>query len=490
MNSEASQIIQPLSPRKRAVREHYDKLANARDRWIERNAYFHTEDRRASRFLVPEGLRVLDLGCGTGRLLASLKPSFGVGVDLSPEMVEIARTNYPEDSNGNLRFVVGDIEDDATWLGVEAPFDVIILSDTIGVLEDVEATLARLQKVCTRDTRVIIAYYTWVWVPVLALSERFGLKMRHVPHNRLRTEDIEALLELSDFEVIKRDWRQLLPKRAFGLGPLINRTIATVPVFRRLCVRQYVIARSRLHVGLERPSTTIVVPCRNEYGNVEAAIRRLPRFCDDMEIIFAEGHSEDGTADEVRRVIEQYPELDIKLMIQQGKGKADAMQMAFAAARGDVLMILDGDLTVPPETMPKFYNALVSGKGEFINGTRLVYPMERGAMRFLNLLGNYFFSAVFTWLLNQRLTDSLCGTKVVTRAHYQEIARNRRYFGDFDPFGDFDLIFGAAKLNLKITEVPIRYAERTYGTTQISRFSHGLLLLRMVAVAFRKLKAF
>jgi glycosyltransferase involved in cell wall biosynthesis len=234
----------------------------------------------------------------------------------------------------------------------------------------------------------------------------------------------------------------------------------------------------------------VLIPCRNERGNIEAAVKRVPPFAEDMEFLFVEGHSQDGTLDEIERVIEAYPELDIKVTVQDGKGKGDAVRKGFDMARGDVLMILDADLTMPPEDLPKFYEALKSGKGEFINGSRLVYPMQEEAMRFLNLLANHTFSLIFTYLLNQRFTDTLCGTKVLRASHYRRIAENRSYFGDFDPFGDFDLIFGAAKLNLKTVEVPIRYDARSYGETQISRFRHGVLLLRMVVFAWRKLKAF
>ena len=172
-----------------------------------------------------------------------------------------------------------------------------------------------------------------------------------------------------------------------------------------------------------------------------------------------------------------------------GKGKADAVFTAFDAATGDVLMILDADLTMPPEQLTKFWEAICSGKGEFVNGSRLVYQMEDEAMRFLNLIANKLFSMIFTWLLSQRFTDTLCGTKVLRRSDYVRLKAGRAYFGDFDPFGDFDLIFGASKLNLKVVEIPIRYANRTYGETQISRFRHGLMLLRMVLFAFRRIKA-
>jgi glycosyltransferase involved in cell wall biosynthesis len=232
-----------------------------------------------------------------------------------------------------------------------------------------------------------------------------------------------------------------------------------------------------------------VIPCRNEAGNIEPAVQRVPRFCDDLEILFVEGHSKDATLDEIHRVIAAYPELDIKVVQQEGIGKADAVRKGFDVARGDVLMILDADLTAPPEELPKFYDAIVAGKGELVMGSRLVYPVEKDAMRLLNMIGNRVFSWLFTWLLNQRITDTLCGTKVLTRVNYERIKANRAYFGDFDPFGDFDLIFGAAKLNLRILEIPVRYRARAYGETQISRWRHGWLLLRMVVVAYNKLKA-
>jgi glycosyltransferase involved in cell wall biosynthesis len=208
-----------------------------------------------------------------------------------------------------------------------------------------------------------------------------------------------------------------------------------------------------------------------------------------MEVIFVEGHSADGTWDEILRVQAAHPQWDIKAVQQKGKGKADAVFTAFDLARGDVLFILDADLTMPPEQLPKFWQALKSGRGEFVNGSRLVYPMESDAMRLLNLIANKTFSLLFTWLLSQRFTDTLCGTKVLRRADYARLKAGRAYFGDFDPFGDFDLIFGAAKLGLKVVEVPIRYASRSYGETQISRFRHGVMLLRMVLFAFLRIKA-
>lgn len=475
----------PLSSRKHKIREFFDALAGERDKWLARNRFFHEDDHNYMRFLIPEGLRVLELGCGTGEGLRALCPSRGVGVDFSGPMIASARAKYPE-----FEFVVGDMEDPAILDKLGGPFDVIVLSDAVGYLEDCQALLASLHRLCTPQTRLVLAYYSPLWEPALWLAERLGGKMPQPPLNWLTSDDFSGLLDLADFEVIKREWRQILPKRLFGLGNLTNRFLGTLPILRRLSLRNYVVARSRRHVAHVELSASVIVPCRNERGNIEDAVRRTPRFCEDLEILFVEGNSADETFEECERVKAAYPGLKIRVFRQDGKGKGDAVRKGFQEAKGDVLMILDADLTTPPESLPKFYEAIASGKGEFINGTRMVYPLEKDSMRFLNFWANRTFAWLFTWLLNQRFTDTLCGTKVLCREAYQRIAANRAYFGDFDPFGDFDLIFGAAKMNLKIVEVPVRYASRNYGTTQISRFQHGWLLLRMVIFAYRKLKAF
>jgi len=469
--------------RKKIIKEQANKLAENRDNWIKKNSYFYNNDRSYMRFLVGTGKRVLELGCGTGGLLNDLNPSYGVGVDLSENMISIANQNYP-----NLEFVQGDLEDEGLISSLQGPFDFIILSDTIGFLDDCEEAFLRLHSLCTPDTRLIIAYYSWRWQPILTLGEKIGLKMPSVEMNWLSTEDTMGFLQLADFETVKREWRQIVPRSLFGLGSIINRFIGTLPLIRKFSLRNYLVARPVRNIGFKNLSTTVLIPCRNEKGNIENAIKRLPNFCEDMEILYVEGNSKDGTLDEIHRVIKAYPDKDIKVLLQDGKGKGDAVRKGFSHARGDILMILDADLTVPPEDLPKFYRAIASGKGEYINGTRLVYPMDDQAMRFLNFWANRTFSILFTWLLNQRLTDTLCGTKVLTKKNYEKIVANRSYFGDFDPFGDFDLIFGATKLNLKVIEVPVRYAAREYGETQISRFRHGWLLLKMVLFAYKKLK--
>lgn len=473
--------------RKRYLTERFDALAAGRDDFIRDHSYYFEEEIKCLRFLIPEHASLLVVGCGTGHLLRALNPSRGVGIDISSEMIAKARETSP-----NYQFHVGDAENIGALLEeLGGPFDFILLPDTMSFLNDCQATLEQLHALMNRDSRLILSYYSHIWEPALRLAEMIGAKSRQPEPNFIGSQDFANLLELTEFDVVKREWRLLSPFRLLGIGSLLNRYVCPLPGIRNLSLRHYVVARSLEHAAHDAAlSCTVLVPCRNEAGNIENAVSRLPKFCDDLEIVFVEGNSTDGTHEECFRVQEAYKgRRDIKVFKQSGKGKGDAVRKGFSEAQGDVLIILDADLTVPPEDILKFYNVIASGKAEFVNGTRLLYPMEDGAMRILNYWANRSFARIFSYLLNSRYTDTLCGTKVLRKHHYLRIMDGRSYFGDFDPFGDFDLLFGASKLSLKVVEVPIRYANRKYGRTQISRFRDGWKLLKMVAFAYRKMKA-
>ena len=470
-----------LSEHKQQIRAHFDTIGGDVRRWQRRNRYYHEQVRRHFRHLVEPGRRVLELGCGGGDLLAALAPGEGIGIDFSEKQIESARAAHPQ-----LRFIAADAEDlGSLSLGT---FDYIVLSELTGYLEDIQECLIALRALCHEGTRVIIGQYNFLWQSVLGLGEKLGLKMPTPLQSWLMLGDLANLLELADYDVVKRERHLLFPKYvpllSWGLNHLGN-----LPGLNTMCLSQTVVARMRPRSVAEPLSATILIPCRNERGNVAAAIERLPAFGTAQEILFVDGHSSDGTQDEIVAAIAAHPQKNIRLIHQQGRGKGDAVRLGFAQATGDVLMILDADLTVPPEDLPKFHEAVATGKAEFVNGSRLVYPLESEAMRTLNMIANKTFALAFSWLLGQRLKDTLCGTKVLRRSHYEAIARNRTYFGDFDPFGDFDLLFGASKLNLKILEIPVRYRNRSYGETKIDRFRHGWLLLRMVVYAYRKLKS-
>lgn len=427
--------------------------------------------------LIPADASVLEIGCGSGELLALLKAREKTGVDLSARQIEAARQRLP-----GATFLVQAGEE----LACTGTFDVIVISDTLNLAADVQRLLERLHRVSHAGTRLIINFQNSLWRPVLSLARLLGLKAAQPQNSWLASSDVLNLLQLAGWSAISRQHRVLLPVKLPLLASLLNRGCA--PLAPWLCLTVFVVARREATPAAKPLKVSVVIPARNEAGNIAAAVARTPQMGAGTELIFVEGHSRDDTWAKIQEVAAAHPERGIKILRQTGKGKGDAVRAGFAAATGDILMILDADLTMPPEELPKFYEVLASGRAEFANGVRLVYPMDEKAMQFLNLCANKTFGIIFTWMLGQSVKDTLCGTKVLSRHHYDTIVANRAHFGDFDPFGDFDLLFGASRLNLKIADVPIRYKERTYGSTNIQRWRHGVLLLRMIVFAARKLK--
>lgn len=455
---------------------HWNTIAQKRDHWRGMGYWYHRRLTEIYKFLVNPNQRVLEIGCGNGDLLAQLKPSHGTGIDFSPEMIERAKRK-----NQQIEFHQLDAHDLSS---LEGTFDVIIISDTVNDLWDVQRVLEQVKKFCTPHTRLIVNFYSHLWQLPLSLAQGLNLATPLQAQNWLTPEDITNMLHLAGFDTIRTTREVLWP---LPLGAIADRYLVRLWPFNNFALSNFVIARPTAQPA-EKPSVSVVIAARNEAGNIKSIFERVPKMGSKTEIVFVEGHSRDNTYEAIEKEIPLHPSTPSLLFRQSGIGKADAIRLGFEKATGDILMILDADLTVPPEDLPRFYEAIASGKGEFINGVRLVYPMEKQAMQTLNFIGNKLFSMTFSWMLGQPIKDTLCGTKVMWRKDYEEIAANRSYFGDFDPFGDFDLIFGAAKLNRKIVDLPIRYRERTYGTTNISRWKHGLLLLRMVAFAARRIK--
>ncbi|MDI1314936.1 glycosyltransferase [Prosthecobacter sp.] len=426
---------------------------------------------------IPPDASVLEIGCGDGRLLALLHGQKRVGVDVSERQIQKARQRLPE---GEFHVQSGEA------LSLDQQFDIIVISETINHAADVQLIFERLHQVSHARTRLIINFCNNLWRPLSALAALTGMRTQQPETNWLSYADVHNLLALSGWEEVGSSCRILFPFRALGLEILFNRWLA--PLMRPFCLAIFSTARPLPPAIIKPLTVSVIIPARNEAGNIEAAVSRTPMMGAATEIIFVEGHSTDNTWAEIQRVKHAFPDKRITCLQQSGKGKGDAVRAGFAVATGDVVMILDADLTVQPEELPKFYTAIASGRAEFANGVRLVYPMQQEAMRFLNLCANKAFGLIFSWLLGQSVKDTLCGSKAMLRQNYERLAAGRAYFGDFDPFGDFDLLFGAEKLGLRIMDVPIHYGDRTYGSTNIHRWSHGWLLLRMVVFAAKKLK--
>jgi len=470
--------------KKQLIKDYFNQFAGTRIKYRKRKKYYWDSITDYCNFFTHDKASVLEVGCGTGELLNRISGKDKTGIDVSENMIEEAKKQFPD-----IDFVCCDAED----IQVDKKFDLVILSNLVGYLVDIQSVFEELHKVCHEETKIIVTYYNIFWEPFIKFAEFIRIKKKGPKQSWLSSKDLANLLYHSGFETYKQNSSMLFPYYIPLFSGFMNKFISRLPFFNWFAINQYTFAQPIVkideEVAAKKYSTSVLIPARNESGNIENAILRLPKFGKHVEIIFVEGNSTDDTWDKIQEIQEKYKEThDIKILQQPGKGKGDAVRAGYDIASGDILMILDADLTVPPEQIPKFYNAIAQNKGGFINGTRLIYPMEKNAMRFLNTLGNKFFSLAFSWLLEQPIKDTLCGTKVMFRKDYITLAANRSYFGDFDPFGDFDLLFGAFKLNLKIIDMPIRYQERIYGDTNISRFKHGLLLLKMWWFALFKVK--
>jgi hypothetical protein len=462
-------------------RKHLDENAPRRDHFLRRNKYYYDGVKNLLRYIVEPGKRVLEIRCATGHLLDAVEPSYGVGVEISEKMIEIAQAQHP-----NLHFLQSDPEN----LELDEKFDYVLFShifDTVDLL----GSLERMRRCCHSDSRLVVHSYNYLWQPVMEFGSRWGLRIPSFEPNWISEFDLKAFLNLAGFETVRTHRRFLFPKWFPLLSYLLNGLFASFPGFRRLCLVQVTVARPKPEPRNDNDvSVSVIIPCKNERDNVAPAVERIPAMGKHTEIIFCDDKSTDGTRDEVERLIKLYPERDIRLVEGPAISKAENVWTGFRAAKGDVLMILDGDLAVMPEELPYFFKALLSGDGEFINGNRLVYPIPQFAMKFWNTIGNKVFGALFSYLLDQRIKDTLCGTKVLWRKDWQRIEPDLGNWGIQDRWGDYELLFGASKLHLPIQDLPVHYQERIYGITKMTRvFSNGLRMLGICWGAWRRLKA-
>jgi SAM-dependent methyltransferase len=441
--------------------------------------FLHSDILQTMKRIIPATARVLEVGVGRGATLAGLPNPVRHGIDALPEAVEHARTLDPS--------MTITLADALTYHSSER-YDAIICDRICHTIPDVQRLLENVTAQLAPGGRIFLTCFNFLWSVPISVATRLGVMEPSPEQNWFSESDFENLFRLAGLEAVRAEDRLLLPLELPVATGILNRFVAHLPVVRFVSLYRVYVLRKR-DTPLPAAKVTVVIPARNEAGNIERALRETPQMGAGTEIIFVEGGSNDGTYERIRDLIASYRgPVELKLYQQEGRGKGDAVRLGFSKASGSLLMILDADLTVAPEDLHKFYDVMVHGLTDYIQGTRLVYPMEDDAMRFLNKAGNAFFARVFSYLLGQPIKDTLCGTKVLWRSDYERLVENRKFSRELDPFGDFDLIFGAALLNLKIMELPIRYRSRTYGETNIQRFRDGLLLLRMSILAARELK--
>lgn len=446
--------------------------------------FFHSQVNNLIASQVHSGSTVVDIGASDLSTLVACKPRLAVGVDIAQGF-----TTHKSHENTKISFLEKAVEELS-----ESPLpnpDFVVMSLVLDEVYDVQNVLNQANNWMSRDSRLVLVTYNRVWRPLIKLAELFRIKVASEQENYVPWRELDNFLSLAGFEVTNRLDGVLLPVYIPLISRFLNKWVSPLPLFRALSLVRVTVAEKKQLSLPSFNSVSVIIAARNEEGHIQELLRRIPLLAPKQEIIFVEGGSTDNTWQEIQKFVTPQDEITPTKVLafkQAGKGKGDAVRKGFAEATGEVLMILDADISVPPEELPRFVKALQDGACDFANGSRLVYPMEKKAMRFLNILGNKFFGRTFSYLLGQNLSDTLCGTKVLRKSDYERISRDRQVFGDFDPFGDFDLLFGAARLNLKIQDVPVHYKERVYGETNISRFRHGIMLLRMCRVAALKLK--
>ncbi len=455
-------------------RAYFNALASVRVSDAKRHSVYYRDRVRWLQTMIPTDASVIDVGCGIGLILKELPQKEKIGIDFSPAMIQEARRS---DSSSTY------IEDNVELLHHHHSADYVLLLDGIHFLHDVERSLRNIRsQLCHERTRLVITHYNFLWQPLFLLAEIIGWKTRFPEQNWLVRSDIQNLLDLSGFEVIETCERVLFPLPIPLIEPFCNRFLASLPIFRALCLVKTIIARP---IGFppKNLSVTVLSAVRNERGNIKEIAASMPLMGDSTELIFIEGHSSDGTFEEIEHVsAANAGPISIRGLRQPGKGKGDALHYGMQQAKGDIIVIYDGDFTVHPSELPKLIEVLASGKAEYLNGSRLVYPLEKGAMRLLNLFGNKCFSILFSWLFKQKMIDTLTPVKAFFRRDYTHMTLR------MDPFGDFDIFFGASMQQLKMREVPVHYLERTYGTTKMRPFRHAWMLLTMFFFGAKRLR--
>lgn len=457
---------------KEAVQAHFDEIARDYDYWKQKNAYYYDTIKAFLARIIPPGSRVLEVGCGTGEILDTMRPSRGVGIDISAEMVKIAATKFPQHI-----FIHSSIED----LQLDEQFDYIILVDVVDHVYDVMDVFKSLYKFCKPDTRVILTTISPWWEPVLSFMEKIGAKMPEGPHNFIDKWHLRKIFEMMDFTVSYSGFMLLFPKRIPVLSYLANSLGVRIWGLNRLSAAQYMIiqpaVKNETDLGY---GCSVVIPCYNEEDNIEEAVRRVPLMGKETEIIVVNDGSKDGTAQKVRDLQKEIPHLKL-IDYSPNQGKGVAVRRGFEAATQEVVMVLDADISVPPEELPRFFDPLNKGICQFVNGTRMVYPMQDQAMRTLNLFGNKLFGFIMSFITQQSLTDTLCGTKALYK---KDLSRIR---WGLDKWGDYDLLFGAARMGSRIMEVPVHYMSRKSGESKMKTLRHGMHLLGACFKGFREL---
>lgn len=458
---------------KSVIKEYFERVAPDWERWQKRNRFYHKTISNLLQGMIPPGSTVLELGSGVGDLLASLKPSSGMGFNVAPALTVRALQKHPQ-----LEFYTIDVDS----VSLPRPFEpqYIVMTNMLDYVHDVWDMMDSLKPAIREHTLLVISTNNPLWAPLLRLASKLGLRFPESPRNFITNKDICSVLHLQGFDIVEEGLTLPVPKRIPIIGTLINAIVPEVPVLRFVSSLQYIAARPRI----PRPplSCSVVIPCHNEADNIQECLRRVPNFGAWTEIVVVDDGSTDETCQRVKEMMATDSRVRL-VVLEKNQGKANAVRAGFQAANGDVLMILDADMAVTPEELAKFLTPLQEGTADFVNGTRLIYPMQGKAMRVANFLGNKGFCFLASKVIRQRVSDTLCGTKAFLKRDFV-----RMPLGGAERWGDFDLLFGAARLKLRILEIPVHYTERRARKSKMRVMIDGWYFLWACLSGWRNLR--
>lgn len=439
-----------------------------------RHRYYYTQIQRLLKFLIPPGKSILYFGCYREDVIYSL--------DASSSVVINEEVDERISKNKSVEFVHCKYH----LYNPQQEYDYIILDTVIGKTENINLLLRNISSACSSHTRIIIHQENYLWRPLLNFAASFGLKKQEKTQNWLSIKDVETYLETAGFESTRVYKKNIFPLKAGFLGPILNHFFSTIPVLDFLKLDQFIVGRfNKPFTQLKSSSSlSICLTVKDEEHNIEPIVSSLPVLCENQEILFVEGNSTDNTAKEIERMKMLFPHKNIRLIKQPGKGQGDAIHTGFKEAKGEIIILYEGDGTSEPYDIQYFYEAIEAGRFEFIEGSRFVYPLSHKCMPLANKIGNVVFAKWFSFFLNQRTTDVLSGIKAIRKKDYEKIYNTWGFLGIPDPFGDFELLFGSARYGLKIGEIPIRYKPRVFGESKTSVFKHGWYLLKMAFTGY------
>ena len=458
---------------KEVIKEYFEHVAPDWEHWQKRNSFYHATISNLIAGMIPPSSRVLELGCGLGDLLASLNPSSGIGLNVAQGLTDRASQKHPR-----LEFHTSDVDSAGLPRSFEPQY--IVMTNMLDYVHDIWDVMGSLKPAVHEHTLLIITTNNPLWAPLLRLASNLKLRFPESPRNFITNRDICSVLHLQGFDIVEEGLTLPVPKRIPVLGDLINAIVPEVPVLRFVSSLQYIAARPRI----PRPplSCSVVIPCHNEADNIQECLRRVPNIGTRTEIVVVDDGSTDDTCQRVKEVMAADSRVRL-IVLEKNQGKASAVRAGFEAAEGDVLMILDADMAVTPEELPKFLTPLQDGTADLVNGTRLIYPMHGKAMKVANFLGNKGFCFLASKVIRQRVSDTLCGTKAFLKRDFV-----RMPISGTEHWGDFDLLFGAARLKLRILEIPVHYTERRAGKSKMRAMIEGWSFLWSCLTGWRSLR--